>query len=118
MRLRRPMRRAWWLAVTCMTAWLSLGAAGGPTDGIAQVSEDAPGATARPPATAQARRKLRVADADLARLVTGAGGRLVADYGSFRIVEVDEATATALAAAHAAAEILHDHDVIMLNVGP
>jgi subtilisin-like proprotein convertase family protein len=126
-----------------LTAWLSLGAAGGLTDGVdppirpsasstlaeashsagtprmlAQVSEGAPGAAGGPPSTAQARRKLRVADVDLARLVTDAGGQLVADYGSFQVVDVDEATATSLAAAHEAVEILHDHDVIMLNVGP
>lgn len=83
---------------------------------VAPQSSD-PSQAAATPSASPARRRIRVHDADVGRLLTDAGGRLVAAYGSFDVLEVDEATAAALTA-HEGVEALRDDDVIMLNAGP
>jgi subtilisin-like proprotein convertase family protein len=141
----RTIRRTLGLAVQFigLTAWLSLGLASGHLDRddppsrqqplsivaeaahdsatprmVAQVSMDSPWAAAGPTSSAPpARRRIRVNDADVRRFLTDGDSRLVAGYGSFQVLDVDEATAAALTA-HEGVDVLHDDDVIMLNAGP
>jgi subtilisin-like proprotein convertase family protein len=63
--------------------------------------------------------KLRVSDPAAAARLVAAGGRLVADYGSFQILEIP-ATAPGLAApmSGAGVEQRDDFDTILLNAGP
>jgi hypothetical protein len=49
--------------------------------------------------------------------LTDADGRLVADYGGFQVLDVDEATAAGLAGQEGV-EVRDDYDLIMLSTGP
>src|SRR5882724_8417633 len=82
---------------------------------VAQASAGASGAGGG--SGAHARRKVRVTDPEMSRQLSGAGGRLIADYGSFQVLDVDEATAASLAGQEGV-EVHPDYDLIMLNAGP
>ena len=66
--------------------------------------------------TADSRHKLRVADAALARLVESQGGRALADYGGFRLLEVNR-TALAETAGLDGVEVCDEEYEILLNAG-
>ena len=59
--------------------------------------------------------KLRVNDPETAAALLAQGARLVADYGSFKLLETDEATVQQLAVRPAAAEPADDWNTIHLN---
>src|SRR5947209_7765683 len=63
-----------------------------------------------------ARHKLRLEDRELAREMTAKGGRLVADYDSYLVVEVDSATVESYKH-NQAAEVKDDYNLILLNAG-
>src|SRR3954469_6196089 len=64
--------------------------------------------------------KLRVTDKAAAERLIAAGGRLVADYGAFQIIEVPRATTPGLDAAKLSqgVQARDDFDTILLNAGP
>jgi hypothetical protein len=59
-------------------------------------------------------RKVRVSDPVRARMVRDQGGRLIADYGSFQLFEVDAARAPGLLAV-AGVEPRDEEDLVLLN---
>ena len=62
--------------------------------------------------------KLRVNDAMTAAALLAQGARLVADYGSFQVLETDAATVQTLAVRPAAAEAVDEWNTIHLNARP
>ena len=60
--------------------------------------------------------KLHVQDAGLAKELVAQGGRVLADYGSYKLIEATSAAAAALAAG-AQAELRDDNNLILLNSG-
>ncbi|MFL6276911.1 MAG: S8 family serine peptidase, partial [Blastocatellia bacterium] len=62
------------------------------------------------------RHKLRLEDSGLARELTANGGRLIADYDSYQVVEVDSATAQSYKARNSV-EVKDEYNLIMLNAG-
>ncbi len=146
MRSRRTARMALWVALqsACLAALLLLGSASGqirsgpppgppgPSTTLAGAADDSNGApkmlaqasgrsspsgASSTPTGPQARRKVRVTDPEVGRFLTGAGARLIADYGSFQVFDVDEATARRVGGREGA-EVHDDYDLLMLNTGP
>ena len=68
------------------------------------------------PAIQAASTKLRVTDPQAAQRLTANSGRILADYGSFQIIEVDDTTAAAALAA--GAESAEESHFIQLNARP
>jgi Subtilase family/HYR domain len=62
------------------------------------------------------RHKLRLEDRGLARELTAKGGRLIADYDSYQVVEVDSATAQSYKSRYSA-EVKDEYNLILLNAG-
>ncbi len=60
-------------------------------------------------------RKVRVSDPTVSREVLAAGGRLLADYGSYQVLEIDPARVISLIKA-GSAEALDEDDLVLLNV--
>ncbi|MFN0088414.1 MAG: hypothetical protein ACKVX9_23690, partial [Blastocatellia bacterium] len=60
--------------------------------------------------------KLHVQDAALAKDLVAKGGRLLADYGTYQLIEASSSTASSLAAG-AQAELRDDNNLILLNSG-
>jgi subtilisin-like proprotein convertase family protein len=60
--------------------------------------------------------KVIVSDRDLAKSIESQGGRLVADYGSFKLLEVNETLANSLGEKQGA-ELSDESNLIMLNAG-
>jgi len=145
MKSRRTTRRILWLVVqsTWLTTWLCLAPAsshpatrdppvprdklpmaaersGDPTGDplmFAQASSDSPASAGRPSGSeSAARRKVRVTDPEVGRQLIQAGSRMIADYGGFQVLDVDEPTAAALAGQEGI-EVHHEWDLIMLNTG-
>jgi len=71
------------------------------------------GGDARP----QKEHKVRVADPVVASELIEKGGHLVSDYGTFRIIQVEDKAAAELAGRKGVEEVSHQ-DVIALNAGP
>ena len=111
---RRSTPSTLWLAVQflCLAALFSLSPASGQPYGKASVAAASPepqklAVTSNPapepeparaePSAVQPGRKIRVLDAQVGQFLADAGNRLLGDYGGFRVFEVDETTAAALA---------------------
>ncbi|HWC77000.1 MAG TPA: S8 family serine peptidase, partial [Blastocatellia bacterium] len=62
------------------------------------------------------RHKIQISDRRLAREIEKQGGKLVADYGSYQVMQVDSKTATNLSNA-SEVEVRDDYNLIMLNGG-
>ena len=60
--------------------------------------------------------KIRVSDPNVVRAIVEGGGRIVADYGSFQLLDTDAATAEALRGRDAV-DVRDDDKRILLNVG-
>ncbi|MEY2505184.1 MAG: trimeric autotransporter adhesin, partial [Verrucomicrobiota bacterium] len=80
-----------------------------------------PGASARAQGTAQNAKagplhKVSVSDPQLAAKLKTQGARLIADYGSFVMFEVDDAMAGSLAS-NRNAQIVDENNLILLNAG-
>src|SRR5205085_5631915 len=60
--------------------------------------------------------KLKVSDGELARQLVARGATLVADYGSYLLLEADSATAAALTSSDAI-ELSDEQNLVMLNTG-
>jgi len=73
------------------------------------LTQAACGAPSRP-------QKLRVSDPALAATMLAEGGRLLADYGSFRLIETD--ALSAMRGRANGAEVLEAADTVQLNAGP
>jgi len=66
--------------------------------------------------SASTRRKIQVSDPALARQIAAAGGKLIADYGSFQLYDLALPTTAVLN--HPAVEIRDEFNVIWLNAAP
>lgn len=63
-----------------------------------------------------AKHKIQLSDPALAQQIEAQGGRLVADYGSYKVMEVDTETATELNKSRRG-ELRDEYNIIMLNAG-
>src|SRR5262245_57265950 len=66
--------------------------------------------------TGQKHHKLRVSDPAAASEIVRNGGELIADYGAFQLLAVDEKTASQLGGNPKASDVSH-HNTIELNAG-
>ena len=86
---------------------------------IAQTSNVAPNATTlndgayRSPGDVH---KVSVSDPQLAQTLKSQGGRVIADYGSFVLLEVNAAVANSLTAS-SSAQIVDENNLVLLNAG-